>query len=70
MVEKTYLVTGMSCEHCVKHVKKAVSEMDVVASVAVDLAAGTMTVRYDEKKIGFDDLKNAVEDAGYGLEEM
>ncbi len=67
---KRYRVTGMGCEACVKRVEKAVGALDGVQKAAVDLATETLSVEYDEGKISFDTLKDAVEEAGYGLEEM
>ncbi len=69
MTEKTYKVSGMSCGHCVMHVKNAVSELDGVKSCDVDLNTDTMCVGFDEDKVSFEDMKNAVEEAGYGLHE-
>ena len=69
MTEKQYRVTGMGCEACVTRVKKAVSALDGVGRAEVDLAAETLTVEFDEKRISFGTLQGAVDRAGYGLEE-
>lgn len=37
-------VEGMSCGHCVRAVTEAVHARDAAAKVAVDLAAGTVTL--------------------------
>jgi copper chaperone len=68
MTEKTYKVSGMSCNHCVMHVKNAVTELSGVESCDVNLEKGSMTVRYDEVKVDYNDLKEAVEQAGYEME--
>ncbi len=70
MAEKTYRVTGMGCEACVARVTKTVSALDGVSRAAVDLIGETLTVVYDESKVDFAKLRDAVEDAGYGLEEI
>ena len=36
-----YIVTGMTCEHCVNAVTQEVSALPGVQEVAVDLATGT-----------------------------
>ena len=61
---KTLNVTGMMCQHCVAHVKKALEAVDGVSSVDVNLEAGTATV---EAAGGVSDeaLVAAVVDAGY-----
>jgi copper chaperone len=68
MTEKTYKVNGMSCGHCVMHVKNAVTELSGVESCDVSLEKGNMTVRFDEAKVDYNDLKEAVEEAGYEME--
>jgi copper chaperone CopZ len=65
MVEKTYQVAGMSCGHCVQAVGDEVGKVGGVTGVAVDLAAGTVTVSGK----GFSDaaVGAAVDEAGYEL---
>ncbi|GHU55468.1 copper chaperone CopZ [Clostridia bacterium] len=63
-MEKSIInVEGMMCEHCVKAVTGAVSPLDGVAKVDVDLAAKTVTVEYD--KISLEKIKEAIEEQGY-----
>lgn len=63
-MKKKILVEGMSCAHCVKHVKEALSELDGVTNVEVNLASKSAvleaSVDVDDEKIRF-----AVDDAGY-----
>ena len=61
---KTLNVTGMMCQHCVAHVKKALEGVEGVSSVNVDLEAGTATVEAAEG-VADDALVAAVVDAGY-----
>ncbi|MBQ7500838.1 MAG: heavy metal translocating P-type ATPase [Clostridia bacterium] len=61
---KLIKVEGMMCEHCKAHVEKALSAVDGVTSVTVDLAAGTAEVTSD-KEIPDGVLAKAVTDAGY-----
>lgn len=61
---KTLNVTGMMCQHCVAHVKKALEGVDGVSSVDVNLEAGTATVEAAEG-VADDALVAAVVDAGY-----
>ena len=42
-------IKGMSCQHCVMTVKKALEEIDGIANVAVDLATGEAT--FEESRI-------------------
>ncbi|MHB1452351.1 MAG: heavy metal translocating P-type ATPase [Saccharofermentanales bacterium] len=68
MKEKNYKVTGMSCSSCAAHVQKATAVLPGVSSSAVNIATEKLTVVFDDSKIGFDQFKKAVTDAGYGLE--
>lgn len=47
----TYLVSGMTCEGCVRAVTNAIERAIPGASVSVDLAAGKVTVDGDESAI-------------------
>ena len=67
MLRNTYHVTGMGCGACVKHVKNAVTALSGVKKCEVDLESETMTVDFDEDVVSFEDMKEAVEEAGYGL---
>jgi copper ion binding protein len=66
-MEKIVLtVEGMSCAHCENAVKKAVSALDGVASVAVDLPAKTVSIEHDGT-VSTDAIKEAIEDQGYDV---
>ena len=58
-------VEGMSCEHCVKSIKKAVGDLAGVKSVEVDLKGKTVTIDYDDKSVNIPMIKDAIEDQGY-----
>jgi copper chaperone len=67
-MEKTILkVEGMSCEHCVSSITKAVGALPGIASVAVDLAAKSVTVEYDSSQTALDKIKAEIEEQGYGI---
>lgn len=58
-------VNGMSCQHCVQTVEKALES--VGASGHVDLQGRTVTVTYDENKTTLEAVKEAIEDQGYDV---
>jgi copper ion binding protein len=66
MTTRTWTVTGMTCEHCVASVTEEVSELPGVRRVDVDLASGRLDVEADGS-LSDDDVRGAVEEAGYGL---
>jgi copper ion binding protein len=58
-------VDGMSCNHCVSKVTRAVRTIDELAKVDVQLAAKTVLVESDAD---VDDLIAAISDAGYAAQ--
>ena len=60
-------VNGMTCNHCVMHVKNALMELDEVDNVDIDLASGNVTIEQNTDQ----DLKalfsEAVAEAGYSV---
>ena len=67
-MEKTILkVNGMSCEHCVKAVTKAVNALPGIANVSVSLSSITVTVEYDSALSPLDKIKYEIEDQGYDV---
>ena len=60
-------VTGMKCRGCAGSVSRAVAAVDGVVDVDVELAPGTVTVRFDERVTARDALAAAVREAGYGV---
>lgn len=65
MAQDKFDVGGMTCAACQAHVDRAVSKLDGVESVAVNLLAGSMLVDYDPAQISPDDICTAVDRAGY-----
>lgn len=61
---RTYLVEGMSCEHCRSAVIDEVSGLSGVETVEVDLASGRIELRGE---VDDEALEAAVEKAGYAL---
>lgn len=65
MAQDKFDVGGMTCAACQAHVDRAVSKLDGVQSVAVNLLAGSMLVDYDPAQVSPDDICTAVDHAGY-----
>ncbi|MFC5719491.1 heavy-metal-associated domain-containing protein [Streptomyces gamaensis] len=61
-----YAVSGMTCGHCKATLTKAIGELDGVASVDVQVGAGTVAVVFSGEP---DDalIARVVDDAGYEL---
>ncbi|HII81398.1 MAG TPA: heavy metal translocating P-type ATPase [Methanosarcina sp.] len=67
-MEVSIEVYGMTCGHCQKRVADAISSLEGVESVEVDLEAERATVILDPEKVSIDDIKKAVRKAGYSTE--
>ena len=65
MAQDKFDVGGMTCAACQAHVDRAVSKLDGVESVAVNLLAGSMLVDYNPAQVSPDDICTAVDRAGY-----
>ncbi|CEH00581.1 heavy-metal-associated domain-containing protein [Propionibacterium freudenreichii] len=62
-MKSKYVVTGMTCGHCVNHVTEEVSALPGVRKVKVKLDDGSMAITSAEP-IDFDAIKAAVTQAG------
>jgi copper chaperone len=60
----TITINGMSCQHCVASVTKALNEIDGVTGVKVDLASKTATYE-EEKPVDFETVKKAISAIGF-----
>ena len=58
-------INGMSCQHCVKTVTDALTEVEGVQRVKVNLRKGEATLRFDETRVTTTHLTAAITDAGF-----
>jgi copper chaperone len=57
-------VKGMSCQHCVMSVTKALNQLEGIKNVQVDLAKGE--VQFDNTKaVLMNQIEKVIEEAGY-----
>jgi len=63
MAETILTIEGMSCQHCVMSVKKAIEGISGVSSV--DVSIGNAKVTFDGSKTNSDEIAKAVVNAGY-----
>ena len=57
-------VKGMSCQHCVMSVKKALGQMDGIQNVVVDLQKGEVHFE-NTKALASQKIEMAIKEAGY-----
>jgi len=65
MTTTTIKVQGMTCNHCVMRVAKALKAVPGVQDAKVDLQKAEAVVSYDDAKVSADKLSTAVVEAGY-----
>jgi copper chaperone len=62
----TIKINGMSCNHCVMAVTKALNEIDGIKDAEVDLATGEAT--FEERgSVDMNAVREAIKKAGYEL---
>ncbi|HEM4914273.1 TPA: heavy metal translocating P-type ATPase, partial [Streptococcus suis] len=67
MKQASYPIQGMTCASCALTVEKAVGKLIGIEEASVNLATEKLSVSYDEKLLGLEDIRQAVEKAGYQL---
>jgi copper chaperone len=65
MVTATLNVPNISCEHCERAVKSALSPLRGVRDVRVDIPGKRVRVSYDEGVITVEDMKQALQREDY-----
>jgi copper chaperone len=67
MTEKTLKVPDMSCAHCKAAVEGELNKITGMIYSKADIEKGTVEVSFDDGKVSIEDLKRAIEGAGYTL---
>jgi copper chaperone len=67
MTDITFRVPDMSCSHCKAAVESELDKLSGVESSSADVEKGTVEVTYDEGTVSTEDLKGAIENAGYSV---
>jgi copper chaperone len=57
-------VKGMSCQHCVMSVKKALGQLQGIQNVEIDLQKGEVFFE-NTKTIAVNQIEKVIEEAGY-----
>jgi len=65
----TLEVGGMDCSSCAATVEKVLRQLEGVDDVQVDVIGGKVEVRYEEKRVGRQELADAIARAGYRVKE-
>lgn len=65
-MKKKIYIEGMTCEHCLNRVKNALSEMDNIKEVQVNLAEGFALIESDREIVN-SALTDTIDEAGYDV---
>ena len=65
MTDKTVSIEGMTCASCSQAVEKATKKLAGVQQASVNLATEKLNITYDENELSLEEIKQAVDDAGY-----
>ena len=65
MTEKTLKVPDMHCGHCKAAVEGELNKLSGVENSKADVKKGIVEVSYDESWVSTEQLKDAIEEAGY-----
>lgn len=66
---KTLKITGMTCQHCVRHVNTALSEVEGVSNVKVSLENKEAVIDVTAT-VSLEALKDAVKEVGYTVTDI
>lgn len=65
MTKVTLNVPDISCEHCERTITQALSPIEGVRSVRVDIPAKRVDVEYDEARIDVNQMKDILKEEEY-----
>lgn len=64
---KTFKINGMTCDHCKRAVEGALSSLNGVKEVSVNLKTNSADVTYNENQVTESQMKQAIEEQGYDV---
>ena len=67
MSNKSFKIEGMTCSACANRVERAVKKLDGIEKASVNFATETLTVDFDNEKLGSEKIEETVVKAGYGV---
>ena len=65
MKETNLKIEGMHCAGCSTRLEKVLNNLEGVEAAKVSLEEKKATIKYDETKINIENIKEAIEDAGF-----
>lgn len=66
-MKKQIPIIGMTCAACAKTIERVTKKLDGVESANVNLATEKLSIEYDDKKVSFEWIVEAIRKAGYDV---
>ncbi len=67
-MKQQFSIQGMSCDHCVQRVEKAIGQLEGVQKVKVNLKKEKSVVKFDDTQLAPESIVEAVNELGYQAE--
>ena len=67
MSDRMFKVPEMSCGHCKAAIEGELNKLSGVEYSNANLEEGIVAVSYDESRVTTEEIKGAIEDAGYAV---
>ncbi|GCF92898.1 copper-binding protein [Enterococcus florum] len=67
-MKQKFTINGMSCNHCVATVEKAINELPGIDKVKINLKKNEGIVKFDESQINAQQIAEKVTAAGFDTE--
>jgi len=65
MATTVLTVPDISCEHCVRSVTEALTPIDGIQTISVDLPTKQVTVAYDQSQVNVEKMKEVLAEEDY-----
>ncbi len=69
-MERILKVSGIRCAMCVKTIEQALSRLEGVEEISVNLATGTVRVKYEPDKTNLQEISEVIASSGYKVEKQ
>lgn len=69
-MKQKFSIEGMSCDHCVARIEKAVNELPGIQKVNVHLKRKNGVVKFDDTQVDSNQIAEKIMDTGYTAKPM
>jgi copper chaperone CopZ len=69
-IKEAKIKTTAECEMCKERIEKNVNKLEGIKSSNLDVPSKVFTVKYDEKEVDLDKIRNTISKLGYDADEV